>query len=89
MFRQFSLLGGRGLIDRILTKEVEADICSLGLKNNLIVAPGLFAATAMPNSGRLSIGGKSPLTSGIKETNSGGTVARKLRDKSRDTIGQT
>jgi aldehyde:ferredoxin oxidoreductase len=43
-----------------------------------VVAPGLLAATSVPNSGRLSVGGKSPLTGTIKEANAGGTVAQKL-----------
>jgi aldehyde:ferredoxin oxidoreductase len=43
-----------------------------------IVAPGLLAGTNAPMSGRLSMGGKSPLTGGIKEANSGGTAAHKL-----------
>ena len=38
----------------------------------------LFAGTAVPNGGRLSVGAKSPLTGGIKEANSGGSAARAL-----------
>ncbi len=34
----------------------------------------------MPNGGRLSVGGKSPLTGGIKEANSGGSAARALAE---------
>jgi aldehyde:ferredoxin oxidoreductase len=34
----------------------------------------------VPNGGRLSVGGKSPLTGGIKEANSGGSAARALAD---------
>ena len=37
-----------------------------------------MAGTTCANSGRLSIGGKSPLTGGIKESNVGGNVAIKL-----------
>jgi len=42
------------------------------------VAAGLLAGTAAPSSGRLSIGGKSPLTGGIKEANSGGQPSQVL-----------
>ena len=41
-------------------------------------APGLLAGTTAPNSGRLSVGCKSPLTGGIKESNSGGQAAQRL-----------
>ncbi|MCP4578804.1 MAG: aldehyde ferredoxin oxidoreductase [Deltaproteobacteria bacterium] len=73
-----SILGGRALIDKILTQEVDPTIHPLGKGNKLIFAPGLFAGTPIPNSGRLSVGAKSPLTYGVKESNGGGTVAFKL-----------
>ena len=47
-------------------------------RNKLVIAPGLLTGTPAPYSARLSIGAKSPLTGGIKESNGGGTVARKL-----------
>jgi aldehyde:ferredoxin oxidoreductase len=37
-----------------------------------------LSGTSAPSSGRLSIGGKSPLTGGIKEANVGGTAGHKL-----------
>ena len=43
-----------------------------------MVAPGVLAGTAAPTSGRISIGGKSPLTGGIKEANAGGTTGMKM-----------
>jgi len=70
--------GGRGLIARLLAGEV-SPICSpLGRGNKLIFAPGLLSGTSAPASGRLSIGGKSPLTGGIKESNVGGDAGQKL-----------
>jgi len=75
---ELSLLGGRSLIDRILTNEVNPRVHPLGKGNKLIIAPGLFAATSLPNANRLSIGAKSPLTSGAKEANAGGEAALKL-----------
>ena len=48
----------------------------LGRKNRLIVASGLLADTAVTTAGRLSLGGKSPLTGGIKEANVGGAAGR-------------
>jgi aldehyde:ferredoxin oxidoreductase len=50
----------------------------LGSGNRLIIAPGLLSGTNCINSGRLSIGAKSPLTGTIKESNVGGTAAQSL-----------
>lgn len=71
-------LGGRGLTSRIIAQEVPPDCDPLGDDNKLIFAPGILAGTTVPNSGRLSIGAKSPLTKGIKESNAGGSAAHKL-----------
>lgn len=70
--------GGRGLTSTIVASEVEPNCNPLGPKNKLIFAPGLLSGTPAANSGRLSIGSKSPLTGTIKETNSGGTAAQTL-----------
>lgn len=71
-------LGGRALTSAIVGKEVEPTCHPLGKNNKLVIAPGLLSGTAAPNSGRLSVGAKSPLTGGIKESNAGGTAAQKL-----------
>jgi len=76
--KKYYFLGGRGLTSKILLDEVDPICEPLGCKNKLIIAPGLLSGTNAPCSGRLSIGGKSPLTGGIKESNSGGTAAIKL-----------
>lgn len=75
---KYSLLGGRGLTARILLDEIDPMCAPLGANNKLIIAPGLLGGTAAPCSGRLSIGAKSPLTGGIKESNGGGTAGGKL-----------
>jgi aldehyde:ferredoxin oxidoreductase len=71
-------LGGRGLTANIIAREVPPQCDPLGPENKLVIAAGLLAGTAVPNSGRLSIGAKSPLTGGIKEANAGGSAAQKL-----------
>ncbi|MFP4477019.1 MAG: aldehyde ferredoxin oxidoreductase family protein [Desulfatibacillaceae bacterium] len=71
-------LGGRALTSRIIAKEVPPDAHPLSSANKLVFAPGLLCGTTAPNSGRISVGGKSPLTHGIKESNAGGTVALAL-----------
>lgn len=75
---EYALFGGRGLIARILHEEVDAKAAPLGPENKLIICPGLFADTVAPCSGRISVGGKSPLTGTIKESNSGGTMAKRM-----------
>jgi aldehyde:ferredoxin oxidoreductase len=71
-------LGGRGLSSAIVAHEVPPQCVPLGAQNKLVVAPGLLSGTQAANSGRLSIGAKSPLTGGIKESNAGGTASAKL-----------
>lgn len=75
---QGRLLGGRALIDWYMTEHVSPKVHPLAEGNPFIVAPGLMAGTNAPSSGRLSVGGKSPLTGGIKEANVGGPAAYKL-----------
>jgi aldehyde:ferredoxin oxidoreductase len=65
-------LGGRGLTSAIVSNEVDPTCSPIGANNKLIFAPGLLGGTNCANSGRISVGGKSPLTGGIKEANSGG-----------------
>ena len=65
-------LGGRGLLSRILVDEVDATSNPLGPGNKLIFAPGLLVGHMLSSTDRISVGGKSPLTGGIKEANAGG-----------------
>lgn len=65
-------LGGRGLIARILVDEVDAKCDPLGAGNKLIFTPGLLVGHMLSSTDRLSVGGKSPLTGGVKEANAGG-----------------
>lgn len=67
-------LGGRGLTSTILSGEVSPNCDPLGRENKIVIAPGVLTGSSAPCSGRLSIGAKSPLTGGIKESNVGGTA---------------
>lgn len=71
-------LGGRALTSSIVAAEVPPACHALGPNNKLVLAPGLLTGTAAANSGRISVGAKSPLTGGIKESNAGGTAAKAL-----------
>jgi len=73
-----ALLGGRALTSRLVCDEVPPGAHPLGPSNKLVFAPGLLTGTHAPSSGRLSVGAKSPLTGGIKESNAGGITAQKL-----------
>lgn len=75
---QYRDLGGRGLTSAIIAGEVPPRCDALGGENKLVFAAGILAGTTVPNSGRLSIGAKSPLTGTIKESNAGGSAAQKL-----------
>ena len=71
-------LGGRGLTSAIVNSEVPPNCHPLDESNKLVIAPGLLGGTSAPCSGKLSVGAKSPLTGGIKESNAGGTAAQSL-----------
>lgn len=71
-------LGGRALTSNFVNDEVKPTCHALGKNNKLIFAPGLLGGTSAANSGRLSVGGKSPLTGTIKECNTGGTFAQQM-----------
>ena len=75
---EWKLLGGRALSARILLEECDPQCDALGPDNVLVMAPGVISGTAAPTSGRISIGGKSPLTGGIKEANAGGNPGQDL-----------
>jgi len=71
-------LGGRGLIARILLDEVPPECEPLGPKNKLLFCPGLLVGHMLSSCDRISVGGKSPLTGGVKEANAGGTTGMQL-----------
>jgi len=74
----YNMLSGRALISKVLTDEVKPTCDPLGKYNKLIIAPGFLAGTTVTCVNRISVGGKSPLTGGIKESNAGGNTAFKL-----------
>jgi aldehyde:ferredoxin oxidoreductase len=75
---EYERFGGRALIAKILLTEVPPQCDPLGPHNKLILAPGLLGGTNLSSAGRLSVGGKSPLTGGVKEANSGGDAGTHL-----------
>lgn len=69
---------GRALTTKIVYDEVPPTCHPLGPSNKLVFAPGMVTGTAAPSSGRISIGAKSPLTGGIKESNAGTPASQKI-----------
>ena len=71
-------LGGRGLSARILLDETDPLCDPMGARNKLVFAPGLLVGHMLSSTDRISIGGKSPLTGGIKEANAGGRTGLQM-----------
>ena len=71
-------LGGRGMTSAIIATEVPPMCHPLGKDNKLVIAPGILSGSHAVQSGRVSVGCKSPLTGGIKEANAGGQGAQVL-----------
>ncbi|MBI3637873.1 MAG: aldehyde ferredoxin oxidoreductase [Candidatus Rokubacteria bacterium] len=69
---------GRYLIAKTLLEKNAATVDPLGPENPLIFSAGPFAGSSFSNANRTSVGCKSPLTGGIKESNGGGTFAYAL-----------
>ena len=75
---KYELLAGRSLTSQIVCDEVSPLCEPLTSLNKVVFAPGYVTGTSAPSSGRMSVGGKSPLTGGIKEANVGTPVSQKL-----------
>jgi aldehyde:ferredoxin oxidoreductase len=75
---EYAGLGGRAMTSSVISKEVPPLCHPLGEDNKLVIAPGLLSGTNASQSGRISVGCKSPLTGTIKESNSGGQPSQVL-----------
>ncbi|MGB9700368.1 MAG: aldehyde ferredoxin oxidoreductase C-terminal domain-containing protein [Thermodesulfobacteriota bacterium] len=64
-------LGGRGMTSTIVSEEVPPLCHPLGPNNKIVFAPGIVTGTPASTSARISVGAKSWLTGGIKESNAG------------------
>ena len=75
---RYRLFGNRGLVANLSCDEIDPQCHALGAGNKLIIATSPLDGLGVSSTGRLSVGGKSPLTGGIKEANAGGVAATKL-----------
>jgi len=75
---EYAGLGGRAMTSSVISKEVPPMCHPLSEDNKLVIAPGMLSGTSASQSGRISVGCKSPLTGTIKESNSGGQPSQVL-----------
>ncbi len=68
---KYKLMAGRWLTSTLIADEVPPTAHPLGPNNKIVFSPGWVTGTPAPSSARISVGGKSPLTGGIKESNAG------------------
>ncbi len=73
---RYKNLAGRGLTTSMICDEIDPTCHALGPNNKIFMAPGIVTGTSAPSSGRISVGAKSPLTGGIKESNAGTSWAQ-------------
>jgi len=73
-------LAGRAMTSTLVADEVPPLCHPLGPNNKLVFSPGIVTGTPAPTSARVSVGAKSPLTGGIKETNAGTSWGADLAD---------
>ncbi len=64
---------GRYFVAKTLVEMNVAEVDPLGPENPLIFSAGAFAGSNFSNANRTSVGCKSPLTGGVKESNAGGS----------------
>lgn len=70
--------GGRHATAALVGRLVPALADPLGPRNVVVLTGGPLAGVGITSTGRLSVGGKSQLTGGIKEANAGGTAGDSL-----------
>ncbi|TEB16397.1 putative oxidoreductase YdhV [Pelotomaculum sp. FP] len=75
---KYKILGNRGLVARITYDEILPTCNPIGPRNKLIIASSPMEGVGITCAGRISVGGKSPLTGGAKEANSGGVAGSRM-----------
>jgi aldehyde:ferredoxin oxidoreductase len=79
-------IGGRGLAIKLLWDELPKDADPLGPENMLIFATGPYTAYNVPNSGKMVVASKSPLTGGYGDGNLGTRAATNMRKCGFDAV---
>ena len=79
-------IGGRGLAVKLLWDELPKGADPLGPENMLIFAAGPYTAYSVPNSGKMVVAAKSPLTGGYGDGNLGTRAAVNMRKCGLDAV---
>jgi len=79
-------VGGRGFAAKILFDELKPGIDPLGPENKLVVALGPIAGIPAPNTGKVVVAAKSPLTGFYGDGNLGSNVSSQLRKAGYDVM---
>jgi aldehyde:ferredoxin oxidoreductase len=77
LYRQY--LGGYGLACKLISERMSAKTAALSPEAIIGFFPGLLTGTSAPFSGRYMVCGKSPLTGGWGDANSGGTFGPEIK----------
>lgn len=78
--KAYEYLAGRAMTPNLVADEVPPLCHPLGPNNKVVFSPGIVTGTPAPTAARISVGAKSPLTGGIKETNAGSSWGADLAD---------
>ena len=81
-----NFIGGRGFAAKILWDTLQPGIDPLSPKNKLIFAAGPLTGFGLPNSGKLVVAAKSPLTGGYGDGNIGTWAAVQMRKAGYDAV---
>ncbi len=82
----FNYLGGRGFAAKILWDQLKPGTDPLSPDNKLVFAAGPLTGFALPNSGKIIVASKSPITGGYGDGNIGTRAAIQLRKAGYDGI---
>jgi len=79
-------IGGRGFAAKILWDQLKPGIDPLSPENKLVFAAGPLTGSGVPNSGKLVVASKSPLTGGYGDGNIGTFAAVQMRKAGYDAV---
>ena len=82
----FNYLGGRGFAAKILWDQLKPGVDPLSPENKLVFAAGPLTGFGVPNSGKLVVASKSPLTGGYGDGNIGTNAAVQMRKAGYDAV---
>jgi aldehyde:ferredoxin oxidoreductase len=81
-----NFIGGRGFTAKILWDKLKPGIDPLSPENKLVFAAGPLTGLGVPNSGKLVVAAKSPLTGGYGDGNIGTFAAVQMRKAGYDAV---